>query len=62
MSARDLLDKTRAKFVDADTSPTRSITYIRSSDDLSIPLNSTVGSGQFNKDEKERLEDWQTFG
>jgi len=62
MSARDLIDQTRATFVDADTAPTRSIVYMRSRDDLAIPLNSFVGAGTFNKIEKDKIDDYQSFG
>lgn len=63
MSARELLDEVRSDFVDADTSTTREIVYTRFSDDVSYPpLNSFVGGGQFNKEEKETIEDWQSFG
>jgi len=51
MNARDLMDQTRATFVNADTSPTRAIIYTRVSDSLEIPLNSFVSSGQFNQNE-----------
>ncbi len=61
MNARDLLDQTRETFVNANTSPTRSIVYTRTSDDVAIPLNSFVGGGLFNKKEKEKLEDYQAF-
>lgn len=61
MDARDLMDEVRRAFVDANTSPTRSITYTRSRDSLDIPLNSFVGGGQFNKEEKDTLDDYQSF-
>lgn len=51
MDARDLMDQARSTFVNANTSPTRAIVYKRKSDDLEIPLNSFVSSGQFNQDE-----------
>jgi len=53
MSARDLLDKTRAKFVDASTAPTRAIVYTRNRDLLDIPLNSFVSGIEFNQDDED---------
>lgn len=61
MNARDLIDKTREANVDSNSAPTRVITYIRSSDDTSIPLNSFVGGGEFTKEEKEKIGDYQFF-
>jgi len=60
MSARELLDKTRSKFIDADTAPTRAIIYIKA-DGTNISLNSFVGAGQFNKEERDKLGDMQVF-
>ncbi len=62
MDARDLLDEIRASNVNSNTAPTRSIIYVRSRDDLNIPLNSFVGAGTFNKIEKDKIDDWQSFG
>jgi len=62
MAVRDLIDQVREKFVNANTAPTRSIVYIRSRDDLEIPLNSFVGAGTFNKIEKDKIDDYQSFG
>ena len=62
MNARELIDEKRATFVNADTAPTRSIVYTRESDDQTLTLNSFVGGGNFNTDEKDKLEDWTAFG
>lgn len=53
MTARDLIDKTRASFVDSTSAPTRAIVYTRSSDDLEISLNAFVSGVEFNQDDKD---------
>ena len=53
MDVRDLIDKTRASFVDSSNAPTRAIVYTRSSDDLEIPLNAFVSGVEFNQDDKD---------
>lgn len=60
---RDLINETRQLVIaDSRLSPTREITFTRTSDDESFVLNSFVGAGQFNKEEKESLKNMQSFG
>lgn len=61
MSVRDTIDSTRSKFVKSKNAATRAIDYIRSRDDLSIPLNVYVGGGEFSKEEKETIQDFEMF-
>ena len=62
MNARALIDKRREAWVsNPRTSPTRSVTYTRTSDDVAVVLNSFVGGGVFNDEEKKKLEDHQSF-
>ena len=53
MVARDLIDKTRANFVNSASSPTRAVVYIRASDSLDIPLNAYVSGTEFNQDDRD---------
>lgn len=63
MAARDLMDSTRSSWVDSDSAPTREVMYTRTSDDFAYPpLNSFVGGGKFNEEEKDKLEEHQSFG
>jgi len=52
MNTRDLIDRTRASYVNSSSAPIRAIVYVRSSDDLEISLNSFVKDVEFNQDEK----------
>jgi len=62
MKVRDMIDRNRLAWMNSDDAPTREIIYTRSDDDFEYPpLNSFVGGGQFNKDEKDKLEDHQSF-
>ena len=62
MNMRALMDQTREDWVEnSEVSPTRSIVYTRTSDDVVAVLNSFVGGGQFNKEEIDKLEDNQSF-
>jgi len=63
VSSSGLIDKYRSKFVDSTFAPARVVIYTRTSDDFEYqPFNCFVGNGQFNQDEKEKLEDYQSFG
>lgn len=53
MRGRDLLDTTRAKWMQSDEVPSRSIVYTRSSDTLAIPLEALVSGNEFNQDGKD---------
>ena len=62
MNARDLMDATRESWVSDDAiSPTRSIVYKRTSDDVEVTINSFVGGGNFNKEEKDTIENYESF-
>ena len=60
MNVRDIIDSIRNDFIDSEDAPTRVITYTRSSDDVSVYLNTFIGSSQFKEDENERIEDYIT--
>jgi hypothetical protein len=60
---RDLIDSTRESMIDSDLMPTRQITYTRAStEEVLDEIEAYVGAGQFNKEEKETLENRQSFG
>lgn len=62
MDARTLIDNAREGWVsNSALSPTRSITYTRDSDDIPVTINAFIGGGQFNQEEKDKLEDYQVF-
>lgn len=62
MGMREYRDGLREAWIaDADVAPTRAITYTRSSDDVSLAIDAFVGGGQFNQEEKDKLEDYQVF-
>ena len=64
MSIKGLLDRTREAFVANDSlSPSRPVVYTRVSDDVVLPeQQSFIGAGQFNNEERETLENHQSFG
>jgi hypothetical protein len=60
---RDLIDNVRESILDSDLMPTRTITYTRASTgEVITGLEVYVGAGQFNKEEKETLENRESFG
>jgi len=62
MAFREYMDSLREAYVaNADIAPTRTIVYTRTSDDIPTTLDCFVGGGQFNKEEKDKLEDYQVF-
>lgn len=63
MNIRDLIDETRLTIVsDPSLSSTREVVYTRMSDGVPTTLNSYVGAGEFNKEERENLSSVQSFG
>jgi len=62
MAIRDMHDKIRVKIMtNSDMFPTRTIVY-KPYGLSDISLQSTIGSGTFNKIEKEKLAEMQSFG
>lgn len=62
MSIRDYRDSIRENWIaNPDIAPTRTITYTRDSDDVSVVIDAFIGGGQFNQEEKDKLEDYQSF-
>jgi len=62
MSIREYRDGLREGWVaNANIAPTRTVVYTRASDDFSTTLDCFVGGGVFNKEEKDKLEDYQSF-
>lgn len=60
---RDLIDSTRESMIDSDLMPTRQIVYTRASTGVALDaMEVYVGAGQFNKEEKETIENRQSFG
>ena len=63
MEARDLMDDIRGVWVsDSSLSPTRSVGYTRTNDDVSVTINAFVGGGNFTVKEKETIDNWEVFG
>lgn len=64
MSTKALMDEIRNDMVtDGTLMPMREISYTRVSDGVTVtPLFSFVGAGLFNQEEKEMLEEVQSFG
>jgi hypothetical protein len=59
---RDLIDDIRHTWIsDASMSPSRSIAYVRSSDDVENVMNVLVGVGRFNERERESIENHNSF-
>lgn len=63
MALRDLQDATREKYASgAIPSPNRLISYKRSVDSVTIEnIPCFIGGGLFNKEEKEMIENYQSF-
>lgn len=62
MGFREYRDGIREDWIaNTNVTPNRTITYTRSSDDVSVTINALIGGGQFNQQEKDKLEDYQVF-
>ena len=60
---RDIIDEIReARVEDVDTSPTREVVYKIKATSSELILNSYVGVGTFNKEERDNINNVQSFG
>jgi len=64
MSIKYLVDETRSEFIaDSELSPSREIQYVLKSDPNNpLTRNALVGAGTFSQKEKEKVENFQSFG
>jgi len=63
VDAKALLDEVRLSFQsDPTIAPTRSVTYTDEATRTVAPYNSYIGSGLFNKIEREEIGRFQSFG
>ncbi len=63
MDAKALIDEIRLSFQsDSTIAPTRSVTYINEATRIATIYNSYIGSGLFNKIEREDIGRFQSFG
>ena len=63
MNIRDLHDNIRETLMEKPNMfPSREISYTRISDDVGGTLNALIGAGVFNKVEKDKIDEYQSFG
>lgn len=62
MNPVDLIDTLRESFMTSADAPSRAVVYHIKSTSTDIPLNALISGGEFTKEQKENIGNYQYFG